>query len=170
MERSNFDTIKPDFTPLRDLKIGEVVKIDDSEYHINEVVEGADLAEKFGYKLNRRVPVYFLDGSSDRAQGGYHPEADIILIFKNMVDQSTIEHEVIHAIEYHIEPTPGLSALYEKAKEIITEDSFKGGFVSNNFRESIHEFIADGKTKIKTVLENVGLADEFTKETAYIFE
>lgn len=149
----------------------EVLNINGIEHEVIRVEKASELGKNFGLKISREVPVYFLKGIPERSmQGGYHPEGDFIVIFEeNNTDRDTLEHELVHAIEYHVEPTQELLSLYEKAKQIITEESFEGNLISFNFMKNIHEFIADGKTKLKPVLEKEGLLEDFERETAYIF-
>ncbi|NBW13897.1 MAG: hypothetical protein EBR82_38430, partial [Caulobacteraceae bacterium] len=75
-------------------------------------------------------------------------------------DKETIEHELIHSVEYNLDKKE-LNSLYEKVKNKITEDSFKD-YVSWNFKKSISEFIADGISKkvFRDALEKEGLLDE----------
>lgn len=175
MEKSRYPLEQPSETPLeldRNLQPGEILRIGDTEYSIERVEDGAKLAATFSLVINRHVPVYYLDGySSFGAQGGYHPEADLVVIFKNMTDETTLEHELVHAVEYHTEPTEGLLALYEKAKQKITEESFaESGFFDFNFMKNIHEFLASGRTSLAPILKKEGLYEDFVRETAYIFD
>lgn len=156
----------------KNLKVGNRFLIEDKEYTIERVESATDMALEYGLKINRYVPVYFIDGVVPRAHGSYYPEADMVLIYKNMTDPTTLKHEFVHAIEYHTEPTPELLALFEKSKSVITEDSFQHGFYPWNFKKNIHEFIAEGKTRFAFIeaLKKEGLYEEFEKETAYMFE
>lgn len=168
-ESSESSQPKSVYEILHSLREGETFVIGDREYTISKVEDGSELGKQFGLNLERNVPVYHLKGLSSNLQGGYHPEADIIVIFENNTDLSTLEHELIHAVELRFEPTPGLLALYERAKHVITEKSFDGDLLSFNFMKNIHEFIADGRTKLKPVLQKEGLWEDFQTETAYMF-
>jgi hypothetical protein len=156
----------------KNLKVGDKFLIENKEYAIERVESATDMALEYGLKINRYVPVYFIDGIVPRAHGSYYPEVDIVLIYKNMTDLSTLKHEFIHVIEYYQEPTPSLLDLYNKAKEIITENSFNHGLFRFNFMKNIHEFIADGKTNFAFIeaLKKEGLYEDFEKEVAYLFE
>jgi hypothetical protein len=93
-------------------------------------------------------------------------------MFENNTDETTLEHELVHVVEYKIPATPQLISLWKKAKEVINESSFSGGFFAFNFMRNIHEFIAEGKTRPAFIeaLKKEGLYEEFLKETNYIFE
>ena len=150
---------------------GENIVIGEQKFVVEKVSDGRKLAEEFGLTLSRYVPVYYLDGISPRREGAYHPKLDCILVFKN-TEKDILKHEIIHAIEFPQEKSPGLLSLYERAKAIINEDSFSGNLVSFNFRKNISEFIADGYTKSALIdaLKKEGLYEEFLKETAYLFD
>lgn len=154
---------------FRDLNVGEKFLMNEKEYSVERIEKAGELGLKFGLKIDRDVPVYYLKGTSSKAQGGYQPVADVVVIFENNTDSTTLEHELIHAVEYKIEPTPGLLALWDKAKQVITEQSFDGHFFTFNFKKNIHEFIADGRTKLAPALKKEGLYEDFQRETAYIF-
>ncbi len=155
---------------LRELSIGERFIMNNSEYEVDKIDDASEVGANFGLKIERYVPIYYLKGMSSQAQGGYHPKADVVVIFENNTDATTLEHELTHAVEYKFEPTPSLLALYEKAKQTITEESFDGNFFTFNFMKNIHEFIADGRTKLKPALQKEGLYEDFQKETSYIFD
>jgi hypothetical protein len=155
---------------LRELVVGDKFMMNGSEFEVLEIGDGAELGAQFDLKIDRHVPVYYLKGYSAKAQGGYQPEADVVVMFENNTDPTTLEHELRHAVEWKFEPTPGLLALYEKAKVAITEDSFDGNFFTFNFMKNIHEFLADGGTKLKSALQKEGLYEDFQRKTAYIFE
>src|SRR5690606_6574199 len=131
-----------------------------------------EVGQQFGLKIDREVPIYWVKGMSHGRQGGYHPQTDAVYIFENNTDETTLEHELIHVIEYHIPPTQQLISLWKKAKETITESSFSGNFYPFNFVRDIHEFIAEGKTRPEFIaaLKKEGLYEEFLKHTNYIFE
>ena len=154
---------------VRHLKEGEQLSIAGVEHTIEKVEDAAEVAAKFNLKLDRDIPIYYLKGMSASAQGGYHPKADIIVVFENNTDPTTLEHELVHAVEYKFEPTPALLALFEKAKEVIEEGDFEN-LVNFNFTRNIHEFIAEGKTKLAPILKKKGLYEDFERETAYIFD
>jgi hypothetical protein len=163
----------PKETDHRKLKVGDTFFIEGEEYTIEKVESASDMAIKYGLRINRSVPVYFLNKNAiNNAHGAYDTENDMVLIYKNMTDLNTLEHEFIHVIEYHQEPTPGLIDLYNKVKETITESSFDQGLFRFNFMKSIHEFIADGKTNFAFIeaLKKEGLYEDFERETAYLFE
>ncbi|MBU0613884.1 hypothetical protein KJ766_01195 [Patescibacteria group bacterium] len=153
------------------LEIGDTISIEDREHKIERVSLANELGEKFGLAISRDVPIYWLSNSGGRAKGAYVPSKNIVLFFEN-TDEETQNHELTHAVEYHQEPTLELLTLYDRVKNLITEDSFEGGFVSLNFKKNIHEFIADGRTKKTFIqaLKKEGLYDEFTQATAYLFE
>jgi hypothetical protein len=94
----------------------------------------------------------------------------MIVIFENNTDPGTLEHELVHAVEYKFESTPALLELFEKAKEVIDEGTIMTdtGFVDWNFTKNIHEFIAEGRTKLVPALKEKGLYEDFLRETAYI--
>ena len=155
---------------LRHLNVGETITLNGHECRVQKIESGSELGNQFGLHINRDVPVYILESETVDVQGGYQPEADVVVIYTHNIDPTTLEHELIHAVEFKYEPTPSLLALYEKAKIAITESSFDDvGFITFNFMKNIHEFIADGKTKLKKILKKEGLWEDFQKETAYIF-
>jgi hypothetical protein len=145
---------------------------DDTNYIVEKVEMASEVGQQFGLKINREVPIYWVKGVSPGKQGGYHPETDAVYIFENNTDETTLEHELVHVVEYRVEPTPQLISLYERAKKIITEDSFSGGVFAFIFMRNVHEFIAEGKTRPEFIaaLKKEGLYEEFVKETNYIFE
>lgn len=158
---------------FKDLKVGDSFFIDDKEYTIERVESATEMAIQYGLRVDRHVPVYFLNEAAvNNAHGAYDTENDIVLIYKNMTDPKTLEHEFVHVVEYHQESTPELLSLYDRVRETITENSFDHGFVRFNFRKSIHEFIADGKTNFAFIeaLKKEELYEDFQKETAYLFE
>lgn len=152
------------------LEVGDTVTIGIHEHRIEKVSLARDLGKKFGLVIPDDVPIYWLSNVGAGRKGAYVPERNIVLFFDN-TDEETQHHELTHAIEYHQEPTPELLALYDRAKEAITEDSFIGGFVSFNFMKNFHEFIADGRTKQTFIqaLKKEGLHDDFVRETVYLF-
>lgn len=153
------------------LKPGETIYIEqEKEYVIKKVDSARDVGKQFGLIIKRNVPIYYLDGVSNR-QAAYYPEASIILMFNNSHELS-LKHELIHVVENSQEKKPSLVAFYEKVKQIITENSFTGGFVTFNFNKNISEFIADGYSKEPFIeaLKKEDLYENFLKETAYLFE
>ncbi len=159
-----------DVQALKGLNVGEKFIMFDIEYEVEKIEDGSQVGTTFGLKIDRYVPIYYLKGRSFRkSQGGYQADADVVVMFENNTDPTTLEHELTHAVEYKIDPTPQLLDLYEKAKQVITEESFDDNFVTFNFMKNIHEFIADGRTKLKPALQKEGLYEDFQKETAYIF-
>ncbi len=154
---------------LRNLNVGEKFLMNGNEYSVEKIEKAAEVGLQFGLRIDRDVPIYYLKGTSPKAQGGYQLQADVVVLFENNTDLTTLEHELIHVVEYKVEPTPGLLALWDKAKQVITEESFDGDFFTFNFMKNIHEFIADGKTKLSAALKKEGLYEEFKRETAYIF-
>ena len=167
---------RPETTPslvLRNLRVGESIILNGAEHSVERIESGSEIGKQFGLQINRDVPVYYLSGMSadGQGQGGYQPDADVVVIYENNIDPTTLEHELIHAVEFKYQPTAGLLALYQKAKNIITEQSFhEDGIYNFNFMKNIHEFLADGRTKLKPILIKEGLYNEFEKETAYIFD
>ena len=157
------------YESVRNLSAGDTLSIGGVEYPVERVEAASEVAVNFGLKINRYVPIYYLIGQGT-AQGGYHPEADIVVMYENNTDPTTLEHELIHAVEYKFEPTQALLELFAEAKEVIDEDAFDDGFFNFNFVKNIHEFIAEGKTKLAPALKKVGLLENFTRETAYIFD
>lgn len=155
---------------VRNLNQGDVFHINGVDHVVEKIESGTELAEQFDLRIDRDIPVFHLKGFG-RAQGGYHPEADIIVMFENNTDPGTLEHELVHAVEYKFDPTPALLELFEKAKELIDEDAIRteNGSVNWNFTKNIHEFIAEGKTKLVPALKDKELYDDFVRETAYIF-
>lgn len=151
------------------LKKGDSIQIGERNYRISKVAPANEVGKELGLQVRRQVPVYYLDGPSGISRGAYHPERDMILVFRQ-TDTETLRHELIHAIEYHQEKTQSLVRLYERALLKITEDSFEDGFITFNFKKNIHEFIADGLTKPALIdaLKKEGLYDEFMNETAYL--
>lgn len=147
-----------------------------NEYTVEKIEMAQDVGKRFGLNITRQVPVYWLKGFSSGRQGGYHMSTDSVFMFENNTDLHTLEHELVHVVEYNLEKSPELISLYEKAKSIITTEDFLSldfdGYVTWNFTRDIHEFIADGKTNpvFIAVLKKVGLYDEFLKETAYLFD
>jgi hypothetical protein len=166
---------KPLPRPVREIKQflseGESMKINDTGFRILEVRPASDVAEEFGLSIRRQVPVYYLEGVSPGREGAYHPELDCILIFAN-AREDTLRHELIHAIEFPQEKRPGLLALYERARRLLSEDSFTEGGTSFNFRKNISEFIADGYTKdiFMQALKKEDPYEDFLRETAYLFD
>lgn len=154
------------------LNIGDKYRIGDKDFIISKVNSAAQLGLQFGLNIKREVPVYYFDEDAPGAQGSYHIPEDAVLIFRNATDPSTLEHELTHVIEYKQKATPELVALYQRAKELITEASFSGDFYTFNFMKNIHEFIADGRTQSAFIdaLKKEGLYEEFTKETSYLFQ
>src|SRR5680860_81550 len=142
---------------------------EDTAYTVEKVEMASEVGQRFGLKINREVPVYWVKGMSPGRQGGYHPETDAVYMFENNTDDTTLEHELVHVVEYYIPPTPELISLWEKAKEVITESSFSGGFFPFNFMRNTHEFIVEGKTRPEFIdaLKKEGLYEEFLKETNY---
>lgn len=153
-----------------ELRIGDSVQIGEKAYKIMKVISAADLGMDLGMRIARSIPVYYLDGASAQSRGAYHPEQDIVLVFTN-TDEETLRHELSHVVEYHQEKSPELLEFYERAKRLITEDSFEEGFTSFNFMKNIHEFIADGRTKPAFIaaLKKEGLYDDFVAVSAYLF-
>lgn len=152
------------------LRIGDSVQIGEKAYEITKVISASDLGRGLGIHIARSVPVYYLNGTSAQSRGAYHPEQDIVLVFTN-TDEETLRHELTHVVEYHQEKSPELLEFYERAKRLVTEDSFEEGFASFNFMKNIHEFIADGRTKPAFIaaLKKEGLCDDFVAMTAYLF-
>ena len=154
--------------------VGHVFTItgEETTYTIEKGEMASEVASQFGLKINRVVPIYWIKGMSPGRQGGYHPETDAVYVFENNTDETTLAHELVHVVEYHIPPTPQLVSLWERVKQVISESSFSSGFFAFNFMRNIHEFIAEGKTRPAFVeaLKKEGLYDEFLKETNYIFE
>jgi hypothetical protein len=147
-----------------------------NEYTVEKVEMAQDVGKRFGLNITRPVPIYWLKGFSPGRQGGYHMSTDSVFMFENNTDEHTLEHELVHVVEYNLEKSSPLVSLYEKAKSIITEEDFLSldfnGIVTWNFTRDIHEFIADGKTNpvFIAVLKKVNLYDEFLKESAYLFQ
>ncbi len=152
------------------LRVGDSVQIGESAYEITKVTSATDLGGELGIRIARPVPVYYLNGVSAQSRGAYHPERDIVLVFAN-TDEETLRHELTHVVEYFQEKTSELLDLYERAKRLITEDSFEEGFASFNFIKNIHEFIADGRTKpaLIAALKKEGLYENFLDATEYLF-
>lgn len=175
MEKSNIESLKPSQETKREiLTVGHTFTINGEEttYLIERVEMASDVAKQFGLKIKREVPIYWVKGMSPKRQGGYHPGDDAIYIFENNTDKTTLEHELVHVVEYHVPATTQLISLWERAKKIISENSFPGDFFAFNFMRNIHEFIAEGKTRPAFIeaLKKEGLYEEFLKETHYIFE
>lgn len=122
----------------KDLKPGDSFTFDGRKFVVERVGDGTELARGFGFNLRRHVPVYFIDGSIvEHAWGAYHNVADVVFMYKGSHDdQSTLRHELVHAIERSQEPTQELLSLFEKAKSVITENSFGHGMVSWNFKKT----------------------------------
>lgn len=157
---------------IQKFEIGQKIKIEDGlEYEIEEIKDSVDLGNQFGVPIKRNFKILFLDGNGQKRKGAYSPELDVVLLFKN-TDEQTIKHELIHGIEYQKEKSPELVDFYEKAKDLINEDSFSGDFVSFNFRKNISEFIADGYTKepFISALKKEGLYEDFLEKTKYLFD
>lgn len=153
------------------LKPGQVIHIEnEKDFVIKDVVSAVSAGEKLGLKIKRNIPIYYLDGISNR-QAAYHPETDVVLMFNNSHEVS-LKHELIHVVENSQEKTASLVAFYERVKQTITESSFTGGFFTFNFNKNISEFIADGYSKEPFIeaLKKEGLYEEFLRETAYLFE
>ncbi|MBP7966837.1 hypothetical protein KAZ66_01055 [Candidatus Woesebacteria bacterium] len=172
-QQNNFKN--PDIgTDAKILSAGHTFTItgENTSYKIEKVEMASDVAKQFGLKINRVVPIYWVKGMSPGRQGGYHPKTDSVFMFENNTDETTLEHELVHAIEFHTPATPELISLWEKAKEVISESSFSGNFVTFNFVRNVHEFIAEGKTRPAFIdaLKKENLYDEFLEQTDYIFK
>jgi len=138
---------------------GNILNIDDKIYNISEKISSKNLAKRYGFKISSNIPVYIVKENLGVRKGGYDTNQNIIILSENS-DKETIEHELIHSVEYNLDKKE-LNSLYEKVKNKITEDSFKD-YVSWNFKKSISEFIADGISKkvFRDALEKEGLLDE----------
>jgi hypothetical protein len=156
------------------LSVGDPVTFtgEKEEYMVEKVEMASEVGKQFGLNITRAIPVYYLKGMRAGSQGAYHPESDSIFMFENNTDEDTLEHELVHAIEWAKEKTPDLLALFEKAKSTISESSFTGEWFDFRFNKNIHEFIAAGKTSKAFIvaLQKEGLYDDFIRETRYIFE
>ena len=100
---------------------------EETSYTVEKVEMASEVGQQFGLKINSEVPIYWIKGMSPGRQGGYHPQTNAVYMFENNTDDTTLEHELVHVVEYHISPTPELVSLWERAKEVITESSFSGG-------------------------------------------
>jgi hypothetical protein len=138
---------------------GNILNIDDKIYNISEKISSKNLAKRYGFKISSNIPVYIVKENLGVRKGGYDTNQNIIILSENS-DKETIEHELIHSVEYNLDKKE-LNFLYEKVKNKITEDSFKD-YVSWNFKKSISEFIADSISKkvFRDALEKEGLLNE----------
>lgn len=162
--------LSPSTLEKRSLSVGDRIHIQDRSYTILRVDSAYDVGKKFGLYPSKDIPVYWLDSSGPGARGAYVPSERMVLFFTN-TDESTQAHELVHAIEFFQDKSPGLVGVYEEVLLRISEDSFEGGGASFNFRKNIHEFIADGITKPPFIaaLRKEGLYDRFIQESAYLF-
>jgi hypothetical protein len=156
------------------LSVGDPVTFtgEKREYIVEKVEMASEVGKRFNLHIPRQIPVYFLKGMRPGSQGAYHPESDSIFIFENNTDEDTLEHELVHAIEWAKEKTPDLLALFEKVKSTISESSFPGEWFDFRFKKNVHEFIVAGSTSKVFIeaLQKEGLYDDFIRETRYIFE
>ncbi len=153
-------------------RISDILNINifDKQFDIIKKSDSKIEWQKFWLNISNPIPIYFLKWGSP-IKGWYHHELNLILIFENWLDY-TIHHEILHSIEHAQEKTIELINLYNKAKEIITEDSFKDWFYAWNFKKNIWEFIADwySKPAFINVLKKEKLHDKFLNETKYLFK
>ena len=137
--------------PKTTFKKGDTISIGDSNFTVSRVKKDS----------NYNVPIVYVKESLQTRKGGFIPSLNAVIVSEINTDEETIKHELIHSKEYSID-TSSLNTLYEKVKQIITEDSFIDGVVTNNFRKNIHEFIADALTKstFRNALKKEGILDE----------
>ena len=137
--------------PKTTFKKGDTISIGDSNFTVSRVEKDS----------NYNVPIVYVKESLQTRKGGFIPSLNAVIVSEINTDEETIKHELIHSKEYSID-TSSLNTLYEKVKQIITEDSFIDGVVTNNFRKNIHEFIADALTKstFRNALKKEGILDE----------
>ena len=136
--------------PKTTFKKGDTISIGDSNFTVSRVKKDS----------NYNVPIVYVKESLQTRKGGFIPSLNAVIVSEINTDEETIKHELIHSKEYSID-TSSLNTLYEKVKQIITEDSFIDGVVTNNFRKNIHEFIADALTKstFRNALKKEGILD-----------
>ena len=151
---SNFKDWFGDWTkviPKTVFKKGDIINIGDSNFTVSRV-------EKYS---NYNVPIVYVKEPLQIRKGGFSPSLNVIILSEINTDEETIKHELVHSKEYNAD-TSSLNNIYEKVKQIITEDSFIDGVVTNNFRKNIHEFIADALTKsvFRNALKKEGILDE----------
>ena len=117
------------------------------------------------------IPIFYIEWSWWLRKWSYVKEKNIILMFDN-ADGETLKHEIIHSIEYNKPIPEELTKLYDLAKLKITEESFDGKIMNFNFKKNIHEFIADGYSKVSFInaLKKELLYNDFLEKTKYIFE
>jgi len=177
LEESIYDTLGYYNSVENEYEIGQVVVIENREYRITDIKQSREFAKKFNLPIHLNVPIIYLEGESPDRKGGYHKRLKIILmqnnaIFSDSQHDSVLKHEIVHSIENDQTKSEDLEAVYEKAKEVITEDSFDGYFITFNFNKNISEFIADGYVNEPFIqaLRNENLYEEFLKSTKYLFE
>ncbi|MES2023225.1 MAG: hypothetical protein V4439_00930 [Patescibacteria group bacterium] len=141
-----------------------------SERTVINVLNSQKVAAVIGLKFDIKtpIPVLILD---KKIPGGalahYHQNLDVIFAY-NDTNQNVMCHEIIHSLAIKKPIPEELQKFYEKVLEEIPDITN----LQPNFRQNIHEFIADAYSKEGFInnLKNHGLYEEFEKLTKYIFE
>lgn len=141
------------------------------KYNVKSISGSRDVAKKLWLEIKCNVPIYYIEGSWWLRKWAYDSKRNIIFIFDN-ADSETLRHEIIHSLEFNKAIPDELNKFYELVKNMVTEKSFDGWTVTFNFRKNIHEFIADGYSKLPFInaLKKEWMYEEFVNKTKYIFE
>lgn len=140
-------------------------------YNVKDVWSSKVVAKELWLQIKNNIPIYYIEGSWWLRMWSYDSKRNIIFIFDN-ADEITLRHEIIHSLEFN-KPIPNeLYKFYELVKNTISEESFDGNAVTFNFKKNIHEFIADGYSKLPFInaLKKEWMYDNFLERTKYIFE
>lgn len=145
--------------------------IDWTEYKVKMTSDSVKEGKKFWLNIKNPVTIYYLEWSGWLRQWAYFRGKNIIFMFDN-ADEITLKHEIIHSLEFNKAVPDELNEFYELVKNRVSEESFDGRAVTFNFRKNIHEFIADGYSKLPFInaLKKEWLHGDFLKKTKYIFE
>ena len=140
-------------------------------YNVKSISGSRDVAKELWLQIKNNVPIYYIEGSWWLRKWAYDSKRNIIFIFDN-ADEITLKHEIIHSLEFNKAIPDELNKFYELVKNMVTEKSFDGWTVTFNFRKNIHEFIADGYSKLPFInaLKKEWMHEEFVNKTKYIFE
>ena len=141
------------------------------KYNVKDIWDSRDVAKELWLKIKNNVPIYYIKGSWCHRKWAFDSKRNIIFIFDN-ADEITLKHEIIHSIEFNKPIHNELDEFYELVKTKVNEESFDGWAVTFNFKKNIHEFIADGYSKLPFInaLKKELMYDDFLNKTKYIFE
>ncbi len=140
-----------------------------TEFEIINVLDSGHAAATLGldYDIKNPVQILILNKEMKGNLAAYHPDLNVILA-NNDTPPQVMHHEIIHSLEMSKLIPNDLEKFYEKVLDMFPDTSN----LNPNFRNNIHEFIADGYSKAGFIqtLKDKDMHEEFKSLTKYIFE